>query len=308
MCKFGGSSCANVDAIKNIEKVALDKDRKVLVFSAIGKSGEEDEKVTDMLFACYQKYLKSGVLDFDKIKEKFNCLKKNLGVQIDLDSEFSQIEHALKKHNSCDYLVSRGEYLTAKMFALKLKIPYVPSENLLIFENEKVNFAFTKKNIKNAIKKCGRIVTGGFYGSDEKGDIKLLSRGGGDLSGAIFAKVLGVDTYEIFTDVDGVYPLNPKFGKTVQMKYLSYKDLIYMTNYDAKVVHNQCGKVLQKTDIMLVVRNCFDLAKKGTIVSKIPTSGSYIVFNEKRKKFILTNSNKRRTLTKKEEQNLIKCL
>lgn len=51
--KFGGSSVANSEQFKKVKQIILaDPDRKYVVTSACGKSGQEDHKVTDLLYLC----------------------------------------------------------------------------------------------------------------------------------------------------------------------------------------------------------------------------------------------------------------
>lgn len=53
VCKFGGSITANATSIKNINELLENKERKILVFSAIGKNDKNDIKLTDLLIDLY---------------------------------------------------------------------------------------------------------------------------------------------------------------------------------------------------------------------------------------------------------------
>ena len=307
--KFGGSSQASEKSIENILLLAQDEERKCLVFSAIGKSCDSDEKVTDLLVEVYEKFVSTGVFDIKKVKSKFYWLRDTLSLKVDLEGEFEDVERKFKENLSYDYLLSRGEYLTAKLMSQKLGIKFVPSEQLLFFKNNLVDYKKTEKAISEALHDYDRIITGGFYGVDEKGDIKLLSRGGGDLSGAIFARVCMASVYEIFTDVDGIYQINPKIGKSKKLEFVSYKDLIFMTGKDAKVVQKDCGKVLKNTQVKLVVRNSFNLADQGTQISKDKlTDKAFISIDEKTGKIYLSFLGKRRVVKAYEKENLLKLL
>ena len=300
VCKFGGSCSAFGKSIKNIKSLAKDEDRKILVFSALGKSSIDEEKITDLLLDSYDEYEKSGTLLLKNIKIRFERLLGETKVSLDLEKEFSQIENNFYKNKSRDYLVSCGEYLTAKIFAKMLGIKYVPCEKLLFFKNGDIDFEKTSAKVKASLFKYNRIVTGGFYGSDEFGNIKLLSRGGGDLSGSIFARVIKASVYEIFTDVDGIYRMSPKLGQSKVIKKMSYEDLIFITGKGASVVHEDCGSVLIKTDTDLFVRNCFNLRHQGTKVSKnLNTSDSFIFYDDKSRLFFSYKNGKTKKVNKK---------
>ena len=66
------------------------------------------------------------------------------------------------------------------------------------------------KKLKAAIGEEKCFVLPGFYGATEDGKIKLLDRGGGDITGAIVAQCLGADLYENWTDVSGFLTADPR--------------------------------------------------------------------------------------------------
>ena len=52
--KFGGSSLASARQFKKVgDIIRSDKSRRYVVPSAPGKRNDKDEKVTDMLYQCY---------------------------------------------------------------------------------------------------------------------------------------------------------------------------------------------------------------------------------------------------------------
>lgn len=56
VCKFGGTSMANAECIKRVRDIVLGDDAiKCVVVSAPGKRESGDTKVTDLLYACYDK-------------------------------------------------------------------------------------------------------------------------------------------------------------------------------------------------------------------------------------------------------------
>lgn len=69
--KFGGSSVANSEQFKKVKQIILaDPDRKYVVTSACGKSGQEDHKVTD-LCAAHITYDVSYESIFQSIVDKY---------------------------------------------------------------------------------------------------------------------------------------------------------------------------------------------------------------------------------------------
>ena len=109
VAKFGGSSVADALQINKIRNIINnDKDIKYVVVSAPGKRFSEDSKVTDLLYLCkthiehnlpYQQI-------FQVICDRFMAVKVNLGVDVDLSAEFTEIKKNLEAGASADYIAS----------------------------------------------------------------------------------------------------------------------------------------------------------------------------------------------------------
>ena len=67
--KFGGSSLASARQFKKVgEIIREDKSRRYVIPSAPGKRNDKDEKVTDLLYECYE--AASSGASYKKILEK----------------------------------------------------------------------------------------------------------------------------------------------------------------------------------------------------------------------------------------------
>ena len=111
--KFGGSSLANAKQFKKVaDIIKADKSRRYVVPSAPGKRNDKDEKVTDMLYACYDAVAegRSYKKILDKIKERYNEIIDGLDLNLNLDHEFDKIEENFLAKAGRDYAASRGEY------------------------------------------------------------------------------------------------------------------------------------------------------------------------------------------------------
>ncbi|MCR5553392.1 MAG: hypothetical protein K6F08_01425 [bacterium] len=277
VCKFGGSSVINPKAILNIKKLSENHNRKVFVFSAIGRRFKSDIKLTDLLieFSKSNSEIKSQILEL--IIQRFNKLVKLLKIKFDLNI----IRKDLISSKNKSYIVSRGEYYTALFYSQFLKIIYVPAENLIVFNGKKIDYNKTQTNLLSALNQYGRIVTGGFYGANQNNKIVLMKRGGGDVSGAIFAKVLGVNVYENYTDVCGIKPINPKIIKeTKTIKNLSYEDLNVLTINDCSAITREAVKVLEKTNVKTIIINSLNIQGDKTIITNKKSEAKFICFNK----------------------------
>ncbi|MGM9957823.1 MAG: aspartate kinase [Erysipelotrichaceae bacterium] len=271
VCKFGGSSVADAGQflkIKNIVK--SDKSRKFVVVSAVGKANKDDHKITDLLYVLYS-HVKYGV-DYESIlkivEDKYNAIKNELGLSINLDAEFEEIRKNLNKHVDVDYIVSRGEYLSAKLMADYLGGIFIDAKDVIFFGYDN-KFYFDK--IEKALEKYEGsdkvIVVPGFYGSLPNGKIRCMSRGGSDITGAVIANVVNASVYENFTDVSGIMVADPRIvDKPVSVKRITYAELREMSYMGASVLHDEAIFPVKAKNIPLNILNTNDPAHPGTMI------------------------------------------
>ena len=271
VCKFGGSSVADAGQflkIKNIVK--SDKSRKFVVVSAVGKANKDDHKFTDLLYVLYS-HVKYGV-DYESIlkivEDKYNAIKNELGLSINLDAEFDEIRKNLNKHCDVDYVVSRGEYLSAKLMADYLGGIFVDAKDVIFFGYDN-KFYFDK--IEKALEKYEGsdkvIVVPGFYGSLPNGKIRCMSRGGSDITGAVIANVVNASVYENFTDVSGIMVADPRIvDKPVSVKRITYAELREMSYMGASVLHDEAIFPVKAKNIPLNILNTNDPLHPGTMI------------------------------------------
>lgn len=271
VCKFGGSSVADAGQflkIKNIVK--SDKSRKFVVVSAVGKANKDDHKITDLLYVLYS-HVKYGV-DYESIlkivEDKYNAIKNELGLSINLDAEFDEIRKNLNKHCDVDYVVSRGEYLSAKLMADYLGGVFVDAKDVIFFGYDN-KFYFDK--IEKALEKYEGsdkvIVVPGFYGSLPNGKIRCMSRGGSDITGAVIANVVNASVYENFTDVSGIMVADPRIvDKPVSVKRITYAELREMSYMGASVLHDEAIFPVKAKNIPLNILNTNDPSHPGTMI------------------------------------------
>ena len=271
VCKFGGSSVADAGQflkIKNIVK--SDKSRKFVVVSAVGKANKDDHKITDLLYVLYS-HVKYGV-DYESIlkivEDKYNAIKNELGLSINLDAEFDEIRKNLNKHCDVDYVVSRGEYLSAKLMADYLGGIFVDAKDVIFFGYDN-KFYFDK--IEKALEKYEGsdkvILVPGFYGSLPNGKIRCMSRGGSDITGAVIANVVNASVYENFTDVSGIMVADPRIvDKPVSVKRITYAELREMSYMGASVLPDDAIFPVKAKNIPLNILNTNDPSHPGTMI------------------------------------------
>ena len=274
VCKFGGSSLADASAFQTVADILKDKNRRFVVVSAPGKRYKEDKKITDLLIDCFSLSSKNENYEkeFGLIVDRFVGLVKDLNINLDLKPYLDEINREIKLHTSYDYVLSRGEFLNAKIASCYLGFKFLDAKDIIFFDKDgKVDLSLSKKMFYKKIDENSRYVIPGFYGIDTTGNIKTFSRGGSDLTGAIIAVLSNSSVYENFTDVDGVYDVDPnKCKKAKLLRRLSFSEMRKMSSLGAGVLHPDCSDFLESNNIVLNIRNTFNLLDPGTMVSNEP--------------------------------------
>ena len=271
VAKFGGSSVASAEQFKKVKDIIeQEKERKYIVVSACGKESHEDYKVTDLLYLCeaHAQYHVSYDDLFQLVKDKYQRIKEGLGLSIDLEKEFDIMETALSKENySTDYLVSRGEYLTAKCLAEYVDGEFVDAADVISFSYEgEVDLEETKKRL-NQVKTDKKIIIPGFYGVLPNGVIKVMKRGGSDITGSIVANCVDADVYENWTDVSGIRVTDPNIVENpMRIPYINYHELRGLSYMGANVLHDDATFAVREKDIPIHIRNTNDPSDEGTII------------------------------------------
>ena len=161
---------------------------------------------------------------------------------MDLDSRFDEIHKALTEGCSEDYIVSRGEYLSAILVAAYLGYDFVDTQPLIRFNSKgRLLPEETNQALSEELAKHERAVLPGFYGGyQDSGEICLLSRGGSDVTGSLVARATGSDIYENWTDVSGLLMADPRIiDNPKPIEHISYRELRELSYMGASVLHEE---------------------------------------------------------------------
>ncbi len=269
--KFGGSSLASARQFKKAgEIIRADKARRYVVPSAPGKRNDKDDKVTDLLYQCYDAAAegKSYKKILEKIQGRYEEIIQGLDVNLSLDHEFANIEENFLKKAGRDYAASRGEYLNGIIMAAYLGYEFIDAAQVIFFD-EDGNFEpeSTNQELKERLEHVERAVIPGFYGSKHDGSIKTFSRGGSDVTGSIVAKAIHADMYENWTDVSGFLVADPRIIKNPEViETITYKELRELAYMGASVLHEDAIFPVRKEGIPINIRNTNRPEDKGTLI------------------------------------------
>ena len=236
--KFGGSSVANADRIKNVARRCAEDYQKgnkiVVVLSAMGDTTDE-------------------------LLEKVRSVNP----------------HPPKRE--IDMLLSTGEQVSVSLMSMALHGMGIPAVSLNAFQVPmKTTSAFCNARLKkidterieNELDAGKVVVVTGFQGVTKYDDVTTLGRGGSDTTAVALAAVLHADACEIYTDVDGVYTADPRQVPTAKkLKTVSYDEMLEMATLGAQVLHNRSVELAKKYGVQVVVRSSLT-NEEGTIIKE----------------------------------------
>ena len=272
--KFGGSSMADAGQYRKVRDIVLaDPDRRVVIVSAAGKRFSADHKLTDLLYLCHA-HVQYGVDStpvFDMITSRYLEVRDELGLTLDLESEFAELKKKLDaKSVSADELVSRGEYFSAKLMAAFLGFKFVDSADWVKFNLDgTVDKESSYPALQALVGEGEYAVIPGFYGVMPNGSIRTFSRGGSDITGALAAAALDADVYENWTDVSGILMADPRIVENPQpIPEITYDELRELSYAGAQVLHELTIFPVREKNIPVNIRNTNDPDHPGTIIQE----------------------------------------
>ena len=269
--KFGGSSLASAKQFKKVgEIIRADKSRRFVVPSAPGKRNDRDEKVTDMLYACYDAASegRSYKKILEKIRGRYDEIIEGLGLNLNLDHEFAGMEENFLAKAGKDYADSRGEYLNGIVMAHYLGYEFIDAAEVIFFD-EQGNFEaeLTNRELSERLSHVERAVIPGFYGSRPDGSVKTFSRGGSDVTGSIVARAVHADLYENWTDVSGFLVADPRIVDNPEViETITYRELRELSYMGASVLHEDAIFPVRKEGIPINIRNTNRPEDRGTLI------------------------------------------
>ncbi|HEY5370927.1 MAG TPA: aspartate kinase [Hanamia sp.] len=291
--KFGGASIKDYDAIQNVAHILENfKDEKILiVISAMGKMTNALESVSEAFFEGRKE---DALRLFEKIKKAhLNLLKYLITLQWEkatnsVNDFFTEVEWLLHDKPVKDYnyyydqIVCSGELLSSTLLSYflnekKIHNQWIDVRDILrtddTFRDAKVDWEVSRKNMAEKLlplfDKSNLVITQGFIGSTDENESTTLGREGSDYTAGIFAELLDAESLTIWKDVDGIMNADPKdFKDAVSIEEISYKEMIEMAYYGAKVIHPKTIKPLQNKNIPLYVKSFIDMRLPGTVITK----------------------------------------
>ncbi|MDR2074180.1 MAG: aspartate kinase [Oscillospiraceae bacterium] len=177
-----------------------------------------------------------------------------------------------------DVLLSAGEQISMALLAMALQKKELETISLLGWQagfktcsshcNARILGVYPVR-VKSELAKKKIVIVAGFQGIDSEHDITTMGRGGSDTSAVALAAALKADECRIYTDVDGVYTVDPKIcNKAFKIDEVSYDSMISLSSMGAKVLNNRSVEVAKKYGVEVKVLSS-ERDHTGTLVREI---------------------------------------
>lgn len=283
--KFGGSSVANAERIRNVASIiqAYAQKKPVVVLSAMGDTTDHLLDAADMAV--------NGKVDIEKIEKLHFDTAKELEIDVPAVKELLDelktlltgisMLHELTKRTR-DYLVSFGERLSVRMMAAYLKKQGTPAKFYdawdigMVSDSNYMNAELLDEVWQNIPEALGGyrdgktseipIVTG-FIAKDKKGVITTLGRGGSDLSATIIGSAMRADEIQTWKDVDGILTADPRVVKDARLvREVTYEEAQELAMFGSQVLHPRSMVPCRKTGTTVRVKNSYNIKSEGTVI------------------------------------------
>ena len=289
--KFGGASVNSVERIKNVGDILrlYPKEKILVVISAMGKTTNALEKVTD---AFYTGNKVDASQLFQQVKQqhlntaKFLLVTNAVACEEQLNNFFTEAEWLLHDKPVRDYdyyydqVVCIGELLSTSIVShylneIGIKNQWVDVRDIFRtddnFRDAVIDWKVTNLQLQRSIvplfDQTNIVLTQGFIGSTDENESTTLGREGSDYTAAVFANLLNAENQTIWKDVNSVMNADPKqFPDAVEIHELNYNEVIEMAYYGAQVIHPKTIKPLQNKNIPLNVKCFLDPSLPGTVI------------------------------------------
>lgn len=237
--KFGGSSVANADKIKNVAKRIIEyKEAGHQVVTVVSAMGDSTDELIEL----------ARQINTDPSPREMDMLLAT-GEQVSIALLAMAIEA-----QGCS-VVS----LTGPQAGIKTDDKHGKAK-ILDVDTERLETELSRGNI---------IIVAGFQGISENNEITTLGRGGSDTTAVALAAALNADICEIYTDVDGIYTSDPRVVPNAsKLPYISYDEMLELASLGALVLQPRAVEFAKLANVKLHVRSSFNHSE-GTIVQEV---------------------------------------
>jgi len=234
--KYGGTSVANAERIKNVaRRIAAAKEKGAQIVVVVSAMGDTTDELIELAYQVSEQ--PSG--------------------------------------RELDVLLSTGEIVSSTLLAMALRDMGYEAISLSGAQaGIRTDSAYSRARIlkvesKRVVKELEKgkiVIVAGFQGITGEMDVTTLGRGGSDTTAVALAASLGAEVCQLYTDVDGVHTADPRLIPEARwLAEIGYEEMLELATYGAKVVHPRAVELGELFNIPILVASSFS-QNPGTLI------------------------------------------
>lgn len=283
--KFGGTSVGSAQRMKDVAKLILDGQKKIVVLSAMSGTTNSLVEISDYLYkrnpdAALETINKLALKYDGVIDELYSTAEYKAKTKALLQEHFDQIRSFTGNLFTLfeeKVVLAQGELMSTKMVTNYLlesgvKAALLPAlEYMRVDKNGEPDYEYIKTNLAKQLEQTADAeiyITQGFICLNAYGEVDNLQRGGSDYSASIVGAAVKADEIQIWTDIDGMHNNDPRVvDKTSPVSHLHFEEAAELAYFGAKILHPTCILPAKLANIPVKLLNTMQPEAFGTMIS-----------------------------------------
>jgi aspartate kinase len=283
--KFGGTSVGSAQRMKEVSKLILDGQKKIVVLSAMSGTTNNLVEISDYLYkrnpdAALETVNKLALRYDAVVEELFSTEEYKAKTRALLQEHFDQIRSYTNNLFTLfeeKVVLAQGELMSTKMVTNYLleqgvKAALLPAlDYMRIDKNAEPDTEYIKINLAKQLElnpEAEIFITQGFICLNAYGEVDNLQRGGSDYSASIVGAAVKASEIQIWTDIDGMHNNDPRIvDKTSPVSHLHFEEAAELAYFGAKILHPTCILPAKLANIPVRLLNTLQPEAFGTLIS-----------------------------------------
>lgn len=283
--KFGGTSVGTAQRMKDVARLIVDENPKIVVLSAMSGTTNTLVEIADYL---YRKNPEGANEIINSLERKY---WQHIAELYATEAYRQQATEAVKTYfdniRACTkdlftlfeekVVLAQGELISTAMVNLYLQECGVKSVLLPALDymrtdkNAEPDLPFIKEKLEQLLRlhpDAEIYITQGYICRNAYGEIDNLQRGGSDYTASLIGAAVGAEEIQIWTDIDGMHNNDPRIvDKTQPVRQLHFEEAAELAYFGAKILHPTCVQPAKYGNIPVRLLNTMEPEAPGTLIS-----------------------------------------
>lgn len=283
--KFGGTSVGSAQRMKDVARLIMDGEKKVVVLSAMSGTTNTLVEISDYLYKKNPEGANDIINKLEQnyrkhLAELFATEEYRQKTQEVLESVFNSIRAYTKDLFTLfeeKVVLAQGEIISTNMMTNYLQeqgvnAVLIPAlDYMRTDKNAEPDPVYIREKLALQLAKYPEaeiFITQGFICRNAYGEIDNLQRGGSDYTASLVGAAVGASEIQIWTDIDGMHDNDPRIvDHTSPVRQLHFEEAAELAYFGAKILHPTCIQPAKYANIPVRLLNTMDPTAPGTMIS-----------------------------------------